>query len=118
MWERRVGKGAKRRAHRCEARQKMVGTLRFAHATDSIHRHCEERSDEAIQILLSTLDCFASLAMTAAYFPSSKIIVAAFSAIIAVGVFVLPEVMVGMIEASATRRPAIPWKRSRSSTTA
>src|ERR1700729_281093 len=27
-------------------------------------RHCEERSDEAIQFLLGALDCFASLAMT------------------------------------------------------
>jgi len=29
-----------------------------------VHRHCEERSDEAIQTFISTLDCFASLAMT------------------------------------------------------
>jgi hypothetical protein len=28
------------------------------------HRHGEERSDEAIQSSLVTLDCFASLAMT------------------------------------------------------
>src|ERR1700682_974000 len=28
------------------------------------HRHCEERSDEAIHSVLATLDCFASLAMT------------------------------------------------------
>jgi hypothetical protein len=27
-------------------------------------RHCEERSDEAIQKLSAALDCFASLAMT------------------------------------------------------
>jgi hypothetical protein len=27
-------------------------------------RHCEEQSDEAIQLLLDFLDCFASLAMT------------------------------------------------------
>jgi hypothetical protein len=27
-------------------------------------RHCEERSDEAIQNLSAALDCFASLAMT------------------------------------------------------
>jgi hypothetical protein len=27
-------------------------------------RHCEERSDEAIQFFRSPLDCFASLAMT------------------------------------------------------
>ena len=39
---------------------------------------------------------------------SSRIIVAAFSAIIAVGVLVFPEVIVGMTEASATRSPEIP----------
>jgi hypothetical protein len=27
-------------------------------------RHCEERSDEAIQFLAALVDCFASLAMT------------------------------------------------------
>jgi hypothetical protein len=27
-------------------------------------RHCEERSDEAIQFFFAALDCFASLAMT------------------------------------------------------
>jgi len=31
-------------------------------------RHCEERSDEAIQNLRPALDCFASLAMTMALF--------------------------------------------------
>jgi hypothetical protein len=34
--------------------------LRFARNT----RHCEERSDEAIQKPQGSLDCFASLAMT------------------------------------------------------
>src|SRR5262249_50714527 len=29
-----------------------------------VHRHCEERSDDAIQSLSTNLDCFASLAMT------------------------------------------------------
>src|SRR5918993_3797544 len=38
--------------------------------------------------------------------PSSITIRAAFSAIMMVGVFVLPEVMVGMTDASITRRPA------------
>src|ERR1041385_8698692 len=52
------------------------------------------------------------------YRESSRIIVAAFSAIIAVGVLVLPEVIVGITDASATRKPVIPRKRRRSSTTA
>src|SRR5664280_2842698 len=116
------------------------------------HRHCEERSDEAIHSsFCCSMDCFAALAMTAlerfrspggaqrnpgtvsrrrmlprialrsiratgfrgyddavCYFPSSKIIAAPFSAIIAVGVFVFPEVIVGITEASATRSPAMP----------
>ena len=43
---------------------------------------------------------------------------AAFSAIMITGEFVLPLVIVGITEASTTRRPAMPWTRSRSSTTA
>src|SRR5204862_7095229 len=43
---------------------------------------------------------------------------AAFSPIIIDGALVLPDVSVGMIEASATRRPAMPWTRSCASTTA
>ena len=39
---------------------------------------------------------------------SSRIIVAPFSAIIAVGVLVLPDVIVGITDASATRKPAMP----------
>jgi hypothetical protein len=31
---------------------------------DAVLRHCEERSDEAIQNGNAALDCFASLAMT------------------------------------------------------
>src|SRR5207248_4514776 len=42
----------------------------------------------------------------------------AFSPIIIDGALVLPDVSVGMIEASAIRRPAIPWTRSWASTTA
>src|SRR5438477_11653580 len=43
---------------------------------------------------------------------------AAFSPIMIDGALVLPDVSVGMIEASATRRPAMPWARSWASTTA
>ena len=39
---------------------------------------------------------------------SARIIAAPFSAIIAVGVLVLPDVIVGITEASATRKPAMP----------
>jgi len=42
----------------------------------------------------------------------------AFSPIIMLGALVLPEISVGMIEASAMRRPSIPCTRSLSSTTA
>jgi hypothetical protein len=37
----------------------MISSLCFEH-----DRHCEERSDEAIQSYFVTLDCFAPLAMT------------------------------------------------------
>ena len=43
---------------------------------------------------------------------ASRAIRAAFSPIMIEGALVLPDVKVGMIEASATRRPAIPWTRS------
>ena len=62
--------------------------------------------------------CAAPIHQAAICVPSCKIIAAPFSAIIAVGVLVLPEVIVGITEASTTRRPSRPKKRSRSSTTA
>src|SRR6476661_38906 len=49
---------------------------------------------------------------------SCRIMSEAFSPIITQAALVLPETTVGMIEASATRRPWNPWTRSRSSTTA
>ena len=78
-----------------------------------------EATEQSILSLLGEMDCFASLAMTVLgspwffeirirYLRSSRIIAAPFSAIIAVGVFVFPEVIVGMTEASATRSPAMP----------
>lgn len=47
-----------------------------------------------------------------------KIISAAFSAIMIVGEFVLPDVIVGMTEASTTRRFSIPFTRKSGPTTA
>jgi hypothetical protein len=49
---------------------------------------------------------------------SCKIMSLAFSPIMMVGAFVLPETIAGITEASATRSPAMPWTRRRSSTTA
>src|ERR1700690_3182775 len=51
-------------------------------------------------------------------FASASIISAAFSAIIKVGELVLPEVIRGITEASAMRRPARPRTYKRTSTTA
>jgi hypothetical protein len=46
------------------ARDKKGWCLRPLALNSSQLRHCEERSDEAIQNLNAALDCFASLAMT------------------------------------------------------
>ena len=51
-------------------------------------------------------------------YAAASIIREAFSPIMIDGALVLPDVSVGMMEASATRRPPIPWTRSWSSTTA
>ena len=76
----RVGKGA-RAVPTNSCLMKMVGTRSLAsgaHSRDPLalptlrllrlRRHCEERSDEAIQSFVpQILDCFASLAMTSPY---------------------------------------------------
>src|SRR6185312_7128269 len=54
-----------------------VGVTRFCRGMVASARHCEERSDEAVQITPAdaSLDCFASLAMTATVTPPRRAMV-------------------------------------------
>jgi hypothetical protein len=78
-----------------------------------------EATKQSILSLCRTMDCFAFarndgvrpwwfVEIRIRYLRSPRIIAAPFSAIIAVGVFVFPEVIVGITDASAMRSPAIP----------
>ena len=63
---------ARRRPHR---RCRHAGAERRDHRSAglvNLFRHCEERSDEAIQGRITRLDCFASLAMTGFIIPSAR----------------------------------------------
>ena len=68
--------------------------------------------DDAICFLRPIFGCLAGQAAEA------RIIRDAFSPIMIDGALVLPEVRLGMIDASATRRPSMPRTRNWSSTTA
>ncbi len=73
-----------------------------------------EAKQSTLNLYEKELDCFVASAprndgrWIGAYRPSAIIIADPFSAIIAVGVLVLPDVIVGITDASTTRNPAMP----------
>lgn len=94
-------------ADRCQLPQKERPSRR---------RNCNKARPDTLGCGLRNLGR-SSLHRRRLYRASCWIMSEAFSAIMIVGAFVLPEVKVGMIEASTTRRPDMPLKRRRSSTT-
>jgi hypothetical protein len=82
--------------------------------TPGMPRSCRRAPADRREVLGNSS---ANLAMRPYYAPA-RIIRDAFSPIMIDGAFVFPDVSVGMIDASATRRPRIPCTRNCSSTTA
>src|SRR5437868_14623282 len=94
--------------------------------TPLLPRHCEERSDEAIQLsvvprygLLRYARNDGKICRQRQFARISALIMsAAFSPIMMVGALVLPPIKVGITEASTMRRPSRPRTFSFGSTTA